>query len=204
MIEQENRVITFSEEARDLVRVGVEQLADAVRITMGPSGKNVLIEYPGGAPVLTKDGVTVARAINLKDRFANLGVQIVREAAQRTAEEAGDGTTTATVLACAIFQEGLKAIAGGHELRKIRDGIKDATTFLCSEIEKSAVPVRSDEDLRRVANISVNNEPDLAELIVKQLETMALSLLMKQRVLILLLRWLMVVSSIEVTFLPIS
>jgi len=170
MIEQENRVITFSEESRDLIRVGVEQLADAVRVTMGPSGKNVLIEHPGAAPVLTKDGVTVARAINLKDRFANLGVQIVREAAQRTAEEAGDGTTTATVLACAIFQEGLKAIAGGHELRVIRNGIKDATNFLCSEIEKNAVPIKSDEDLRRVANISVNNEPDLAELIVEAIK----------------------------------
>jgi chaperonin GroEL len=170
MIEQENRVITFSEESRDLIRIGVEQLADAVRVTMGPSGKNVLIENPGNAPILTKDGVTVARAINLKDRFANLGVQIVREAAQRTAEEAGDGTTTATVLACAIFQEGLKAIAGGHELIEIRAGIRDATNFLCSEIEKSAVPVKSDEDLRRVANISVNNEPDLAELIVEAIK----------------------------------
>ena len=136
MIEQENRVITFSDESRDLVKVGVEKLANAVRVTMGPSGKNVLIEQPGAPPILTKDGVTVARAINLKDRFANLGVQIVREAAQRTAEEAGDGTTTATILACAIFQEGLKALAGGHELRQIRDGIKAATSMLCSEIEK--------------------------------------------------------------------
>ena len=109
MIEQDNRIITFSDESRELIRVGVEKLADAVRVTMGPSGKNVLIEHLNAPPTLTKDGVTVARAINLRDRFANLGVQLVREAAQRTAEEAGDGTTTATVLACAIFQEGLKA-----------------------------------------------------------------------------------------------
>lgn len=170
MIAQDNRIITFSEESRELIRVGVEKLADAVRVTMGPSGKNVLIEQSNAPPVLTKDGVTVARAINLKDRFANLGVQLVREAAQRTAEEAGDGTTTATVLACAIFQEGLKALAGGHELRDIRAGIRLASEELCNEVRKSAIPVKSDEDLRRVANISVNNEPELAELIVEALK----------------------------------
>jgi chaperonin GroEL len=129
-----------------------------------------LIEQDDAPPILTKDGVTVARAINLRDRFANLGVQLVREAAQRTAEEAGDGTTTATVLACAIFQEGLKALAGGHELRDIRSGIRAATETLCDEIRNSAVPVKSDEDLRRVANISVNNEPDLADLIVQAIK----------------------------------
>jgi chaperonin GroEL len=170
MITQDNRIITFSEESRELIQVGVEKLADAVRVTMGPSGKNVLIEQSNAPPVLTKDGVTVARAINLKDRFANLGVQLVREAAQRTAEEAGDGTTTATVLACAIFQEGLKALAGGHELRDIRSGIRQASEELCNEVRENAVPVKSDEDLRRVANISVNNEPELAELIVEALK----------------------------------
>ena len=170
MIEQDNRIITFSDESRELIRVGVEKLADAVRVTMGPSGKNVLIEHQNAPPTLTKDGVTVARAINLRDRFANLGVQLVREAAQRTAEEAGDGTTTATVLACAIFQEGLKALAGGHELRDIRSGIREASEQLCKEISSSAVPVESDEDLQRVANISVNNEPELADLIVQALK----------------------------------
>ena len=144
MITQENRVITFSSDSRELIRVGVEKLADAVRVTMGPSGKNVLIEQDGAPPILTKDGVTVARAINLRDRFANLGVHLVREAAQRTAEEAGDGTTTATVLACAIFQEGLKALAGGHELRDIRDGIRLATEELCNEVRELAVPISSD------------------------------------------------------------
>ena len=120
MIEQTYKIVSFSEEAQNNVRVGVEKLTDAVKVTMGPSGKNVLIEQPDASPILTKDGVTVARAINLRDRFANLGVQIVREAAQRTAEEAGDGTTTATVLANAIFHEGLRALAAGHELRIIR------------------------------------------------------------------------------------
>ena len=169
MIENSDKIIAFSEEARDLVRVGVIQLSDAVKVTMGPSGKNVLIEQENSPPVLTKDGVTVARAINLKDRFANLGVCLVREAAQRTAEEAGDGTTTATVLANAIFQEGLKALAAGHELTDIRAGIRSATDTIVEKIQSQAKPVKSDKDLRRVANISVNGEQTLASLIVDAL-----------------------------------
>lgn len=170
MITNDFKIITFSDESRELVRAGVEKLAAAVRVTMGPSGKNVLIEQEDTMPILTKDGVTVARAINLKDRFANLGVRLVREAAQRTAEEAGDGTTTATVLANAIFQEGLKAIAAGHELRDIRSGIQLGTKALCDDIQAAAVPIKSDEDLQRVANISVNNEPGLADLIVRAIQ----------------------------------
>ena len=170
MIEQTYKIVSFSEEAQNNVRVGVEKLTDAVKVTMGPSGKNVLIEQPDASPILTKDGVTVARAINLRDRFANLGVQIVREAAQRTAEEAGDGTTTATVLANAIFQEGLRALAAGHELRVIREGILAASRSLCAAVSATAVPIKSDEDLRRVANISVNNEPELADLIVRAMK----------------------------------
>ena len=170
MIGEDFKIITFSNESRELVRAGVEKLSAAVCVTMGPSGKNVLIEQEGAVPILTKDGVTVARAINLRDRFANLGVQLVREAAQRTAEEAGDGTTTATILANAIFQEGLRALAAGHELRDIRSGIQVATKELCSQITSCAVSVKSDEDLRRVANISVNNESQLAELIVEAIQ----------------------------------
>ena len=170
MIEQTYKVITFGSEAREKIGVGVEQLTNAVKVTMGPSGNNVLIEQPNGPPILTKDGVTVARAINLKDRFANLGVQLVREAAQRTAEEAGDGTTTATVLASALYREGLKALSAGHGLREIKEGMLLASRELCEEIQLAAVPVQSDEDLRKVANISVNHEPELAALIVKAMK----------------------------------
>lgn len=167
MIEQTYKIVSFGSEAREKVKVGVEQLTNAVKVTMGPSGHNVLIEQPGSAPVLTKDGVTVARAVNLRDKFANLGVQLVREAAQRTAEEAGDGTTTATILANAMYQEGLKAISAGHGLREIKEGMTVALGDLNKEVCQAAFPVKSDEDLQRVANISVNHEPELADLIVK-------------------------------------
>ena len=167
MIEQTYKVVTFGDDAREGVRKGVKQLTNAVKVTMGPSGNNVLIEQPGAAPVLTKDGVTVARAIHLRDKFANLGVQLVREAAQRTAEEAGDGTTTATVLAHALYEEGLKALSAGHGLREIREGMQTALEEITSDVISSSQPIESDEDLRRVANISVNHEPELADLIVR-------------------------------------
>lgn len=170
MIEQTYKVITFGEDARERVRAGVEQLTDAVKVTMGPSGHNVLIENVSSPPVLTKDGVTVARAVNLREKFANLGVQIVREAAQRTAEEAGDGTTTATVLANSLYQEGLKALASGHSLRSLREEMQLATKELCSLVQEAAVPVASDDDLLKVANISVNHEKELADLIVKAIK----------------------------------
>ena len=166
MIDNSSKIINFSDDSREAVKVGVDMLNEAVRVTMGPSGKNVLIEREGAPPILTKDGVTVARAVNLRDRFANMGVHLVREAAQRTAEEAGDGTTTATVLASAIFHEGLKAINAGHELNDIRNGIRIATDKLVEELQAKASPVKSNKDLLRVANISVNGESDLAELIV--------------------------------------
>ena len=146
MIEQTYKVITFGEDARERVRAGVEQLTDAVKVTMGPSGHNVLIENVSSPPVLTKDGVTVARAVNLREKFANLGVQIVREAAQRTAEEAGDGTTTATVLANSLYQEGLKALASGYSLRSLREEMQLATKELCFLVQEAAVPVAGEED----------------------------------------------------------
>ena len=170
MIDSSPKIINFSDEARQSVKIGVDTLSAAVEVTMGPSGKNVLIERDGAPPILTKDGVTVARAVNLRNRFSNMGVHLVREAAQRTAEEAGDGTTTATVLASAIFHEGLKAINAGHELNDIRDGIRQPTTFLLNELREKSTPVKSQKDLLRVANISVNGEEDLAKLIVNALD----------------------------------
>ena len=170
MIDESPKLISFSDDAREKVKVGVDTLNSAVEVTMGPSGKNVLIERDGMSPILTKDGVTVARAVHLRDRFANMGVHLVREAAQRTAEEAGDGTTTATILASAIFHEGLKALNAGHELNDIRSGIRSATLTLIDKLQSKSSPVKSDKDLLRVANISVNGEEDLAELIVSALK----------------------------------
>lgn len=170
MIDQTYKIIAFDSDARDKISVGVKKLTDAVKVTMGPSGKNVLIERAGAPPTLTKDGVTVARAVNLKDRFANLGVQLVREAAQRTAEEAGDGTTTATVLANALYQGGASLLSEGHDLRVLKDEMGKAVSLLSDKIRGSAAPISSDEELLRVANISVNNEPELAKLIVDALK----------------------------------
>ena len=170
MIEQTYKIVKFGDDARERVRVGVETLTDAVKVTMGPSGHNVLIEQLDAPPVLTKDGVTVARAVNLRDKFANLGVQLVREAAQRTAEEAGDGTTTATILANALYREGLKALSSGHDLRVIREGMQRATRDLCTLVQDSATPIKSDDELKKVANISVNHEKELADLIVEAIK----------------------------------
>lgn len=170
MIDQTYKVVTFGDDAREKVRAGVETLTDAVKVTMGPSGHNVLIERDGAPPVLTKDGVTVARAVNLRDKFANLGVQLVREAAQRTAEEAGDGTTTATVLANALYREGLKALNSGHGLREIREDMQAATHEMCELVQAAATPIETEDELLKVANISVNHEPELAELIVKAIK----------------------------------
>lgn len=165
------KVLKFNEEARSDLLEGVKTLADAVTTTMGPSGKNVLIERPGQQPALTKDGVTVARSINLKRKFQNLGVQIVREAAQSTAEEAGDGTTTATLLAYKIFEAGLKSYASGHGLAEIKAGIADGCENVLSELQKMSKTVDCKDELFRVANVSANGEEDLAKLIVDAIDS---------------------------------
>ena len=122
-VEATDKIVLFDVETRDKILKGVNILADAVKVTMGPRGKNVLIENPGNHPILTKDGVTVARSINLREKVANLGVQMIKEAASRTAEEAGDGTTTATVLTQAMFNEGLKMVAAGYSATDVKKGI---------------------------------------------------------------------------------
>ena len=146
MIDQTYKLISFDSSAREKISYGVEQLTNAVKVTMGPSGKNVLIEREGAPPSLTKDGVTVARAVNLRDRFANLGVQLVREAAQRTAEEAGDGTTTATVLANALYQKGAQLLDGGCDLRVLKENMAEAVEQLSEKVKQAAVPIKSDEE----------------------------------------------------------
>jgi len=170
-IHDDFKVLKFNNEARSSLLSGVKILADAVTITMGPSGKNVLIERPGQSPILTKDGVTVARAINLREKFQNLGVQIVREAAQSTAEAAGDGTTTATLLASQLFEAGLKAYAAGHDLNEIKTGILEGSQNVIEQLQKSAKSIETRDELFRVANISVNGEEQLAELIVKAIDS---------------------------------
>lgn len=171
MTEETDKIVLFDVETRDKILRGVNVLADAVKVTMGPRGRNVLIENPGAHPVLTKDGVTVARAINLRDRVANLGVQMIKEAASRTADEAGDGTTTATVLTQAMFNEGLKMVAAGYSSTDIKKGIDLAVDDLVSRLVTQAVPVTSDDEIRQVATVSANGESELGKLIANAILT---------------------------------
>jgi len=164
-----NRIIKFDIDSRENLLNGVNILADAVKVTMGPRGRNVVIENPGGHPVLTKDGVTVAKAINLRDSFSNLGVQMIKEAASRTAETAGDGTTTATVLTQAIFSEGLKMLAAGYPASDIKKGIEIASSLIINSLKENAIPVTKDEEIEQVATISANGESSIGSLICEAL-----------------------------------
>lgn len=171
MNEETDKVVLFDADTRDRLLKGVNTLADAVKVTMGPRGRNVIIEQRGEHPILTKDGVTVARAINLSDRIANLGVQMIKEAASRTADEAGDGTTTATVLTQAIYSEGLKMIAAGYSASDLKKGIDAAVEVAVSCIGEISSPVSGKDDLLRVATVSANGETELGKLIASAIET---------------------------------
>ena len=159
--------ILYDEDAREEMIAGVDMLADAVKLTLGPKGKNVAIFRQGNFPHLTKDGVTVASVINLKDPFKNLGAQLVKEAAQRSAEVAGDGTTTSTVLAQRLLHEGKKFADSGTDIRQFVKGIKDATTDVLEELEQTRVDVQSHRDLENVATISANGDLELGKLIAE-------------------------------------
>jgi chaperonin GroEL len=171
MREDTDKIVLFDADTRDRLLKGVNILADAVKVTMGPRGRNVIIEQKGQHPILTKDGVTVARAINLSDKVANLGAQMIKEAAARTADEAGDGTTTATVLTQAIYAEGLKMLAAGYSASDLKKGIDLAVDEALSEVERLASPVLGNDDLLRVATVSANGELELGRLIASAIET---------------------------------
>ena len=164
-----NKIVKFDIQAREDLLKGVNILADAVKVTMGPRGRNVVIEVPGNVPILTKDGVTVAKAVNLNDSFLNLGVQMIKEAASRTADVAGDGTTTATVLSQAIFSEGIKMIAAGFQASDIKRGIDCASSEVINALREAAIPVTSDQEIQQVGTISANGEREIGELLVKAL-----------------------------------
>jgi chaperonin GroEL len=157
--------LLFGSTAREKILDGVNILAAAVRVTMGPRGQNVVIERQNQIPHLTKDGVTVAHAVNLKDKFENLGVQMIKEAAGRTAEVAGDGTTAATVLSHALYSEGLKMIAAGYSSAELQQGIRVGTELVLEALKHAAVPVTSDEELIQVGTISANGDRGVAELL---------------------------------------
>jgi chaperonin GroEL (HSP60 family) len=161
--------ITYSEEARQAILRGVNKLADAVKVTLGPKGRNVVIEKKFGSPTITKDGVTVAKEIELKDELENAGAQMVREVASKTSDIAGDGTTTATVLAQAIFREGVKNVAAGANPMEIKKGIELAVRAAVDAIERSARPVEG-KDIQHIGTISANNDEEIGWIIAQAME----------------------------------
>src|SRR5436189_2280798 len=150
--------VKFSVDARDRLLRGVDILANAVRVTLGPKGRNVVIEKSYGAPRITKDGVTVAKEIELSDKFENLGAQMVREVASKQNDAAGDGTTTATVLACAIIREGTKAVAAGLNPMGLKRGINLAVNAIVADLKKNSKKVTSNEEISQVGTISANGD----------------------------------------------
>lgn len=169
-MEHSNKIIKFDTNTKEELLSGVTILSDAVKVTMGPRGRSVVIENPGCHPTLTKDGVTVARAVNLRDKFKNLGVQMVKEVASRTADVAGDGTTTATVLSQAIFNEGLKMLAAGYLPGDIKKGINIAVNEIIDNLKSLSIPVTKAEEVKQVATISANGESQVGDLIHAALE----------------------------------
>ena len=165
-----SKMLQFDTNARDSIMKGVNKLADAVKVTLGPAGRNVMISTDMGAPIVTKDGVTVARAIDLEDPFENQGAQMAKSVAAKTNDIAGDGTTTATVLAQAIAKEGLKIVAAGANPMEVKHGIDAQVERLIEEIDKSAIPVEDKEKIKQVATISANSDSEIGNLIADALE----------------------------------
>jgi chaperonin GroEL len=162
--------VKFSEEARSKVLRGVNLLADAVTVTLGPKGRNVILEKSWGAPTVTKDGVTVAKEIQLEDKFENMGAQMVKEVASKTSDVAGDGTTTATVLSRAIFGEGLKMVAAGHDPMSIKRGIDKAVEKAVAELKGQSKPTRDRAEIAQVGTISANNDKDIGEILAEAMD----------------------------------
>jgi len=164
-----SKTLQFDVKARESLMRGVDTLANAVKVTLGPKGRNVMIST-GGAPVVTKDGVTVAKAIDLEDQYENQGAQMAKSVAAKTNDIAGDGTTTATVLAQAIAKEGLKVVAAGANPMDVKRGIDATVERLIEEIDKIAIPVEDREKIKQVATISANNDTEIGELLAEALE----------------------------------
>jgi chaperonin GroEL len=162
--------IKFDRAAQDAVLKGVNTLANAVKATLGPRGRNVLIEKTFGAPVVTKDGVTVAKEIELEDKFENMGAQMVKEVASKTSDVAGDGTTTATVLAQAIFREGIKLVAAGHDPMKLKRGIDKAVEVVVDSIKKQSKQIKSRTEIAQVATVSANGDSTIGNIIADAME----------------------------------
>src|SRR5213079_2402697 len=161
------KLVKFSQDAREKILRGVSVLADAVTVTLGPRGRNVVLEKSFGAPTVTKDGVSVAKEIELEDKFENMGVQMVKEVASQTSDLAGDGTTTATVLAQAILREGLKAVAAGFNPMDLKRGIDKGTAALIEELKQLSQPCKNDTSIAQVGTISANADEEIGKIIAE-------------------------------------
>ena len=162
--------LIFNEEARGAIKRGVDSLAEAVKVTLGPKGRNVVIDKKFGAPTITKDGVTVAKEIELEEAYENMGAQMVKEVASKTSDVAGDGTTTATILAQSIYREGLKNVAAGHNPMAIKRGIEKAVNVVVDSLQELSQETSGKEEIAQVASISANNDPAIGDLIADAME----------------------------------
>src|SRR5215468_4563566 len=161
------KIVKFSQDARDKVLKGVNLLADAVTVTLGPKGRNVVLEKSFGAPNVTKDGVTVAKEVELEDKFENMGAQMVKEVASKTSDVAGDGTTTATVLARGIFAEGARMVAAGHDPMSLKRGIERAVAAVTGELKNLSKPTKDQREIAQVGTISANNDSTIGDIIAE-------------------------------------
>ncbi|MCD6308136.1 MAG: chaperonin GroEL, partial [Candidatus Latescibacteria bacterium] len=162
--------IKYSADARSRLKVGVDSLANAVKVTLGPKGRNVILEKKFGSPTVTKDGVTVAKEIELENKYENIGAQMLKEVATKTSDVAGDGTTTATVLAQAIFAEGLKNVTAGSNPMELKKGIDMAVKATVDQLVKITRPISGKKEIAQIGAISANNDPSIGELIAEAME----------------------------------
>ncbi len=164
------KIIAFDQEAREAIRRGVSKLARAVKVTLGPKGRNVILQKSFGSPTVTKDGVTVAKEIDLEDVYENMGARMVREVASKTSDVAGDGTTTATVLAEAIFNEGLKAVVAGCNPVQMKQGIEKAVSDISEKLTKMSIKIKEKSEMANVASIAANNDREIGKLLADAME----------------------------------
>ena len=165
-----SKIILFDEEARGKIKKGVDQVANAFKVTLGPRGRNVVIDKKFGSPASTKDGVTVAKEIELQDKFENMGAQMVKEVASKTNDEAGDGTTTATILAQSIVREGIKYVTAGMNPMDVKRGLDSAVAHVIEKLKASSKKVKTNDEVAQVGTISANGEKEIGDMISKAMQ----------------------------------
>ena len=164
------KMIAFDQEARDAIRRGISKLARAVKVTLGPKGRNVILQKSFGSPTVTKDGVTVAKEVDLEDAYENMGARMVREVASKTSDVAGDGTTTATLLAEAIFNEGLRAVVAGVNPVMMKQGIEKAVADIVEKLKSMSIKVKTMDDMANVGSIASNNDREIGDILAKAMD----------------------------------